>query len=172
MREPIDLPSDTQPLDIDMHMVWRQGDAKVEADVKALWRRMSVLPEGIDADLRVEEIVSVAYHGETLVGVSTAFVRELEFLRHKFAMLRGTVAPEYRQHNIGRRLLAHSRIALEVWAREHPEAEIAGCAGVIQNPKLVEKPRKPTSPVGAFVLVGYTDKDEQIRVSWFDHVRV
>jgi len=47
-----------------------------------------------------------------------------------------------------------------------------GVAGVIQNPVLVGKPRTPTSPVGAFTLVGYTPEGEQIRVAWFDHARV
>jgi GNAT superfamily N-acetyltransferase len=172
MHEPPAHLVDTGPLDVAIRHVWRQTDAAIEADAKALWRRLSVLPEGVDADLRADEIVSAAYVGDVLAGVTTAFVRELEFLRHRFYMFRGLVAPEFRKHNIGRRLLAHAREVLEAWAREHPEEGVAGIAGVIQNPVLVDRPRMPTSPVGAFTLVGYTDNGEQIRVAWFDHVRV
>jgi GNAT superfamily N-acetyltransferase len=172
MQEPPPNLIDNGPLDVDMKPAWRKADPGIEADAKALWRRLSVLPEGVDMDLRAEEIVVAAYVGEELAGVSTAFIRPIEFLRHRFAMLRGMVAPEFRMHNIGRRLVFHSRLVLEEWAREHPEEGVMGVAGVLQNRGLVEKPRLPTSPVGAFTLVGYTDAGEQIRVAWFDHVRV
>lgn len=162
----------TEPLDIELLTAWKRADAAIEADAKALWRRLSVLPEGADADLRADEIVVAAYVGGTLAGVSTAFVRELEFLRHRFAMLRGLVAPEFRKHNIGRMLLGRSREVLEQWSRDHPDEAVMGVAGVIQNPALVAKERPPTSPVGAFTLVGYTQEGEQIRVAWFDHARV
>lgn len=172
MREPPAHLVDTGPLDVVIRTAWKRADPVIETDAKALWRRLSVLPEGVDADLRADEIVSAAYVGDALAGVSTAFVRELEFLRHRFYMFRGLVAPEFRKHNIGRRLLANVRDVLEPWARDHPEEGIMGIAGVIQNPVLVERPRLPTSPVGAFTLVGYTDSGEQIRVAWFDHARV
>lgn len=51
MREPPANLVDNGPLDVAMRKAWRQADPAIEADAKALWRRLSVLPEGVDADL-------------------------------------------------------------------------------------------------------------------------
>lgn len=172
MREPPAHLLDTGPLRVEMRTVWKKSDADVETDAKALWRRLSVLPEGVDADLRIDEMVCAAYVEGALAAVATAFVREVEFLRHRFAMLRGLVAPEYRRHNVGRRVLAHSFIVLDRWSREHPEEAVMGVAGVLQSPILAEKATMASSPIGGFTLAGYTDRGEQIRVAWFDHARI
>src|SRR5258706_8330842 len=101
--------------EIELRTVWRTGDAAVKADVKALWHRLNILPGDVDADTRADEIVCAAYCGDVLAGVSTAFIRELEFLHHRFAMLRGVVAPEFRQQHLGGRLLVQSRSIMENW---------------------------------------------------------
>jgi len=158
--------------EIELRTVWRQDDAAIKADVKALWRRLSILPGGVDAETRADEIVCAAYCDGVLAGVSTAFIRELEFLRQRFAMLRGVVAPEFRRQHLGGRLLVQSRDVLERWSREQPGERVMGVAAVVQSPNLLSKPRKAVSPLGGFVLVGYTQQGEQIRVAWFDHAYV
>ncbi|MBI1260337.1 MAG: hypothetical protein GC184_01295 [Rhizobiales bacterium] len=162
----------TPSIDVDIRIAWKKADPDIMADARDLWRRLSVLPETGDVDFRADEIVVAAYVGDRLAGVATAFVRELEFLRHKFFMLRGLVSPDFRQHQLARLMLAHSYGVLKQWSMDHPEEKVMGAAGVLQSSALTAKKRPPSSPVGAFVLMGYTPTGEQIRVSWFDHVVV
>ncbi|MGH7023794.1 MAG: hypothetical protein ACREEB_09410 [Caulobacteraceae bacterium] len=154
---------------------WRARDQAVEADAKELWRQLSVLPEGVDPDLRAEEILSLAYVDDTLAAVSTAFIREIEFLKARFAMLRCIVAPAWRHHNIARVITGHSKGVLEAWSQAHPEERVMGMAGVVQNAEILRNPNiggLPIWPTSGLTLVGYTPKGEQIRVAWFEHARV
>lgn len=162
----------TKELGVEWRTAWRLADPKIEADAKALWRRLSVLPEGVDPDLRADELVSAAYVGDQLVAVSTAFIREIEFLRRRFAMFRCVVAPEFRRHSVSRKISGHSREVLEKWSFDRPEEEVMGMATVVQNDEIKAKPRGAIWRSSGLTLVGYTNDGEEIRVAWFDHARV
>lgn len=60
---------------------------------------------------------------------------------------------------------------VETYALAHPEENIAGLAAVVSSPVLGARPNPYPNGAG-FVLIGYTPKGEQVRVSWFDHYRV
>jgi GNAT superfamily N-acetyltransferase len=162
----------TPELGVEWRPAWRLRDAAIEADAKALWRRLALLPDGIDPDLRADELVCAAYVDGDLVAAATAFVREIEFLRARFAMLRVSVAPDYRRHAVSRRMSGLAREVLEKWSFDHPEAEVMGMATVVQNADIAAKPRGAIWRSSGLVLVGYTDAGEQVRVAWFDHARV
>ena len=159
-------------LGIELRVGWRKSDPAIEADAKALWARLGVLPGGIDPDLRADEIVTAGYVDCELAAVSTAFVRELPFLRQRFAMLRILVAPEFRLHSISRLVSGHDRKVLEEWALAHPEENCAGLATVHQADKRNQRKSRPVKRASGLTLVGYTPEDEKIFVAWFDHVRV
>ena len=162
----------TGELGIEWRTAWLKKDPTIEADAKALWRRLSVLPGGVDPDLRAEELVSAAYAGDQLAAVSTAFVRPLEFLRQRFAMFRCVVAPEFRRHSVARKIAGHSRGVLEQWSYDHPEEAVMGMATVVQNADIQAKSRGAIWRSSGLALVGYSAEGEEIRVAWFDHARV
>jgi hypothetical protein len=156
----------------ELRVGWKRADPAIEADAKALWARLAVLPGGIDPYLRADEIVSAGYVDDQLASVTTAFVRDLPFLRQKFAMLRVLVAPEFRLHSISRLISSHSRDVLEQWSEEHPEEAVAGMATVHQADLRNNRKSRPVKRGSRMVLVGYTTEGEKILVAWFDHVRV
>lgn len=163
---------DTAELGVRWVVGWRERDEALQSDARALWRELSVLPEGVDPDLRAEEIVSAAYVEDSLVAVSTAFIREIEFLKARFAMFRCVVAPAFRRHTLARVVAGHSRGVLEAWSYEHPEERVSGMGAVVQNADILNSPRRPIFRTSGLTLVGYTPKGEQIRVAWFNHARV
>jgi hypothetical protein len=172
MREQTPILDGTAALGVEWRSGWLAADPAIEADAKALWRRLSLLPAGVDPDLRAGEIVSAAYVDGALAAVSTAFVREIDFLRARFAMFRCVVAPEFRRHSVARKIAGHSREVLEQWSYDHQGEGVLGMATVVQSEDLVGKPRRAIWRTSGLALVGYTDDGEQIRVAWFDHAQV
>lgn len=173
MREPRPPILDgTGELGVEWRDGWLKKDPAIEADAKALWRRLALLPEGVDPDLRADEIICAAYVGDAMASVATAFVREIEFLKARFAMFRCVVAPEFRRHSVSRQIARVAREILEKWSFDHPDVDVAGMATVVQSREIAGKPRGAVWRSSGLVLVGYTPADEQIRVAWFDHARV
>ena len=76
---------------------WRLHDPVIEAEAEDLWRRLKVLPRGVDPKRRAKEIVATAYVDGRMAGVATAVVENVALVRQRFAMWRCAVAPESRR---------------------------------------------------------------------------
>lgn len=159
-------------LGVSWRPAWRLGDPQIEADARAFWARLGALPEGVDPDLRADELVCLAYAGGEVIAAATAFVRPIEFLRAKFAMFRCSVDPHRRMHNVAVVCTGVAREILEAWAAAHPEEEVKGMATILQNQDMLAQSRGAIWRTSGLTLVGYTAADEQIRVAWFEGVRV
>jgi len=158
---------------------WPSADEKTREDLKAMWARLRVLPPGADADERAAQICVVGRVDGQLAAVSTAEITLMPRLKHRFAMVRAMVHPGYRSAEAILGLIRATHAALEDWSAANPDAAVAGLAVAIENPQLAEMLRYPglamregDPPWSGLVLVGYTGKGEQIRVSWFRHARV
>ena len=164
---------------IEFRSVWNDPPSWVRADVKALWLRLNALPGGVDLDQRAAQVCIVGYKNDTLVAVCTAELTLLPRLGHRFAMIRTLVAPEHRTFHSMWALVRSAYGRLEGWSRRNPLQKIMGVGAIVQSPELDPLARRPAWPVRAgdsmnsgLILIGYTDRGEQIRVAWFDHARV
>lgn len=157
---------------IEVRPVWPRADAAVREDVMALWRRLGALPADVDPEARADELCAVAYVDGEPAGASTAVIAPLAPLRARFAMVRVFVAPEFRRMGLNNRLTAIGQAALERWSLDHPQDQLAGRASIIQSELLASGYRPATHPQTGSTMVGYTNKDEPIRVAWFAHARV
>ena len=92
MREPHPLVTQAIEAGVEARVGWKLADPTIEQDARALWTRLAVLPAKVDMDQRAGEIVAIAYVDGEAAGVATAFIREIEFLRARFAMFRCAVA--------------------------------------------------------------------------------
>ena len=159
-------------VDLELRPAWRRGDQTIEADAIAFWRRLGILPPGVEPQARAKELVAVAYKDDRLVAVTTATLKRLDFLRARFAMLRGAVDPAHRRTRTGWALGLYTRDLMEQWSYDHPDERVAGLAAIIEAPELVALERQPFWPTTKFGLVGYTEAGRQIRVSWFEQFRL
>lgn len=157
---------------IEFREAWRRDDPRIEADAIAFWRRLNLLPRGASPEARVKELIAVAYHEGRIIGLMTASVEWIPFLRAKLAMTRGAIDPAFRRRRIGRMLMLVSRPIVENWSREHPGEGIAGLGGVIQAPELSHRARWPHTPLLRYFLAGFTKEGHQFRVSWFEDFRL
>jgi len=160
-------------------VVWPDPDATTRDEVKGLWERLRMLPPGAQADERAAQLCIVGRVDGQLAAVSTAEITLMPRLRHRLAMVRAMVHPGYRSVEAILGLIRSTHATLEAWSAAHPEAGVMGLAVVLENRQLAEMLRYPglamregDPPWSGLVLIGYTDKNEQIRVSWFRHARV
>ena len=157
--------------------VWPDPGPSVRAEAQALWARLGVLPPGVDPEARAAQLCVVGHAKGRLIAVSSAEVAYLPILRQRFAMLRVFVDPEVRSGDVLRRLARSAHARLEDWSSANPGERVMGMGAVFENPRLgkvlpVWRMRPGDSPMSGLVLVGYTERGEQIRVSWFKHARL
>jgi hypothetical protein len=157
---------------LDIRPGWRADDAELEADAIAFWQRLGLLPSQIDPRARAKEIVLGAYKDKRLVGVATAIVGSIEFLRARFAFLRAAVDPELRRGHAAATMAYHARELLERWSAEHPEERLAGLGATVESRQLAELAREPYWPGTRLMLARFLPDGRQVRISWFSHYRV
>ncbi|MGH7022922.1 MAG: hypothetical protein ACREEB_04925 [Caulobacteraceae bacterium] len=156
----------------DLRVGWRRADPVLQADAKAIWTRLGILPPGVDPEERGGQIVAVAYVGEEVAAVSTAIPRDLPFVRARFAMYRCLVAPEFRLLQLSRLMSVHAYRVLGQWSLEHPEEAVKGMAFVQEASMRNQRLERAVKRGSHGVLAGYTAKGEKLFVAWFEHARV
>ncbi|HTU11394.1 MAG TPA: hypothetical protein VMG08_10915 [Allosphingosinicella sp.] len=155
----------------DVRVAWRRDDEGIEADAIAFWARLSLLPEGVDPAVRAKEIVAGAYRDGELVGLATAAIEHVTFLKATMAVLRAATAPDHRRTGVQRALAGPVHAALSDWAAANAEVGLAGIIGFVDASELGDFLRVPVWPASGLEVIGYTPENRQIRVRWFDHFR-
>ncbi|MDB5482389.1 MAG: hypothetical protein JWO83_3442 [Caulobacteraceae bacterium] len=159
--------------------VWPDPDRGVREEVKAFWAKLGVLPPGVSGEERAAQLCVVGHVRGRLAAVSSAEIADFNPLRQRFAMFRALIAPEHRSLPAIWGLARAAHAQLEAWSLAHPEEEVMGMAAIIENPAILKLkgppawPMRPGDPpMSGLVLMGYTERNEQVRVSWFNHARV
>lgn len=159
------------PFGFEVRIAWRRDDPAIAADAIDFWTRNDLLPEGVDPAARAKELIAAAYKDGKLAAVATATLDEIDFLRARFAIIRGATDPEFRRSHAQLSLSVPSREALHAWAREHPEEKYAGGIVFVDRSEWGDFTRIPVWPESELGLVGYDQHGRQIRVRWFEDFR-
>lgn len=164
---------------VEFRFVWPDPPAAVRADVIALWHRLDALPPRVDTDRRAGEVCVVGYKDGALVAICSTELTMAPRLAQRFAMIRVLVAPEHRSFHMMWALIRVVYDCLSAWSLRTPQEKIMGLGAIIQAPSLGPLARRPAWPIhpgdpmnSGLVLIGHTERGEQIRVAWFDHARV
>jgi hypothetical protein len=163
---PADLPA------VEVRKAWRRDDPVIQADAIAYWQRLGLLPEGVSPEARAKELVAVAYSEGQLISVVTASIEYADFLRARFAVLRGSTDPSQRRKRAQQALAEPSREALESWALDHPEEELAGALAVVSRSEWGPFVDMPVWPSSRLMVFSHLPDGRQIRGRWFDHYRL
>ena len=169
-RPAAEVPWDVPALDV--RKAWRLNDPAVEADAIAYWQRLNLLPEGVTPEARAKELVAAAYSEGQLIAVVTATVEYVDFLRARFAVVRGSTDPDHRRKRAQQALAEPSREALEEWALAHPQEELAGAVAVVSRSEWGPFVDVPVWPANQLMVFSQTPDGRQIRGRWFDHYRL
>tara|TARA_R110000868_G_scaffold207948_3_gene457072 strand:- start:8020 stop:8502 length:483 start_codon:yes stop_codon:yes gene_type:complete len=147
---------------------WQRNDPKLEADAIAMWSDMGVLHPSVSPEQRAKQLVTLAYVGDRLIGITTAEVSRHEPVRQNIAFMRLLLRPETERQGIAVPITIAMRETLREWSAANPAAQIAGC-GIIITAKGYGA--QPVLPAG-LALAGYTPEGLQIRLYWWDHFRL
>ena len=172
MAEGDDRPRDERWPDIEVRIAWRRDDPAIEADAIDFWTRLALLPPEVRPEQRAKELIAAAYMHGRLIAVSTATIEWIDFLRARFAVVRGATDPEHRRSRAQLALAVPSREALQRWAIDHPEEKLAGGLAVVERAEWGDFASLPVWPESELMVVGHTADGRQIRAAWFDHFRL
>lgn len=154
--------------DIRYVTAWKQGDARLEGDVMAMWRDMGLMPQGGRPEERLRELVVLAYKGERLVGITSADVKPYAPLRQRFAFMRLLMRAEAAGSGLAVSLTVQLREVLRRWAFDNPQEQLAGYGAVIGEKVYMADPVLASG----LTVVGYTPEGHQVRIFWWDHFRI
>jgi hypothetical protein len=147
---------------------WRRNDPQIERDAVAMWNEMRILPPNVRPEDRARELVSVAYAGDRIVGITTATLQTYQPVRQRFAFIRILMRPEAEKSGVSVPLTVACREELREWSVANPQEQVAGYAAIIT---AAGYGAKPVLPAG-LTVVGYTPDGHQIRLYWWDHFRL
>lgn len=150
---------------------WQEQNAKFEADAIDFWQHHEILSAGGDGSERASQLAAVAYDGDSLVGVTTAFIDLYPPLGEKLSFYRLLIHPDRRGEDIMVPMVMATFHAIQAWSKEHPEAEVSGFGSVRQSTHLSANFKSPYARTTGAVLIGYAPNGGQVRVRWFDHFR-
>lgn len=148
---------------------WKKDDPKLKADALRIWSDPGVLPRETNLEERMKQLAVVAYEDNVLAGLATLNVQIFPQLKQKFAFFRGYVMPDFRLREMGRDMVVETYKRIETYAAAHPEEKLAGMMAVVQIPNVGDNPQGKKIKM---TLIGYTNDNQQVRLSWFDHFRV
>lgn len=152
--------------------VWQKEDQSIAQSVVDLWTKNKILPADVAPEERVKEICGLAYDGNEVVGVTTCTIRYMGQLRSHAAFVRCFIEPGHRAHSTGRNLTAETKIYLSDWSEANPELQVRGMAVVVQSAIIKAMPRfgVPVWNKTKLFVIGFTEDDDQVRFTWFDHI--
>jgi hypothetical protein len=152
---------------------WRRADAAIERDVTAFWAAENILPRDTDPAQRLSELCMAGYVGEQLAAVSTAVIRDVDFLGCKLAMFRCSVGQAWKRNYLALAIQAHSRELLEEWSLANPDEAVMGMGTVTQTRVAQDRAVIPAVfPAAHLHFIGWTANNEPMRVAWFAHATV
>ncbi len=106
---------------------WQRNDPKLEADAIAMWTELGVLHPSVRPEQRAKQLVTLAYAGDKLIGITTAEVKLHEPVRQKIAFMRLLIRPEFERQGLAVPITIVMRETLREWSAANPAAQVAGC---------------------------------------------
>ena len=153
---------------------WKNPDPALATRIQKFWDLEVPLPPDVDPAVRLKEVCAVALERDRVVGLTTALVGHYEPLRCNFAFYRCAVATDYRRGNVATHLTFESFKFLSQWSEVNQHLHVKGLLAVIQAEPLRKFQEQPIWEYRGkrMYFVGYAPAGHQVRVAWFDRVRL
>ena len=147
--------------------VWQKPSVNHKAKVREFWLREKVVAED-QIRLRSEQLVCLMTdEQDEIVGVTTAYEEQVDFLRHKMVMFRQYIAPGARNAWVPYELARESIDILEGYYNDAKDGPL-GIMTIIENDRMLKK-NYAVWPRINLVYVGSTARGQHIRVRYFKH---
>jgi hypothetical protein len=148
--------------------VWEKNNLAVQRDAIAAWQAAGDRLGNLTSEARAHTLCVVGYDGSTLCATSTCQIRYMPQVRENMAFIQVFIVPDFRQKGLVIPLAQAFHATMSCYALEHPELKIGGTAARIVVKGTSDKPAGNTG----MVLMGYSLRNEPLRVRWFDHYQL
>lgn len=152
--------------EIAMLDVWKDKSPTLINEIVTTWEDAKVLPSGVDAQARAQEVVMIVRNSKGIIGITTAKKMHYEPLRNEVYFMRGFIVPSFRIPGLFVKMISSTLERLEQDFREHQsEQKPIGVIAEVENPRL--KQANVTRLVSGMTLLGFTKKHNPIYVHYF-----
>lgn len=157
-------------------VVWQQVDDDLRREVVDFWLKQGALPNEQAGHERADQLLTVCRdQNGSLVGVSTAVVRDISQLGFPCYYYRLFVNPRYRLAYLTSELIDKGFTALKQGFRAGENPEVLGIYMEIQNPKIMKAINHLVFRRirgHELIYIGKTEAGNHIRVCYFDEARL
>ena len=159
-------------MSVEILPVWKRVGPELQAEIARYWIENGAMTDQSRAADRAAEVVCIARDGERIVGVTTAYPRIVPMLRQPMYYLRMHIATAARNQALSIPFVKDSFAEIE---RQELARDTPMCIGVIlqlQNERLARHYDEAYWWQSKFVYAGISRDGQQIRVRYFDGVRL
>lgn len=149
-------------------IAWKKDDEKIIKDACDLWKEMGALKDPEAGKARAKSLCVVAYHGETLVAVSTVFASMLQQVYSRVFFFRCVVRPKYRRRNIATKMAMRCDTITEEWSQQNPAAKAMAFVIRVETNALTMKCYEPIWNK-KLNFMGYSNEGLPLYIRWYPH---
>jgi hypothetical protein len=152
--------------------VWKRADPELAAELARYWIENGAMLDVDKAAERAAQVVCIGRDEGRIVGVTTAYPRIVPMLRQPMYYLRMHIAPQARNQELS---IPFVNASFDEVERQELAKEKPTCLGVIlqlQNERLAAHYNEAYWWQSKFVFAGYSRDNQQIRVRYFEGVRL
>ena len=156
------------PENIRLHLQWQSGNPDIAGKVLHFWEKLDVLPQGVNPNERVKELVYCALNGnEEIVGVTSAVHSTCPFINLPMMFIRFLVHPDYRGQRIGHELMLATILFFEAQSKDGEYWGAKGIATLGVNKSLVNHYQDTIIKEWGTVFIGDLESGERVRIRYF-----
>lgn len=122
--------------EISFKAAWEKSDPQLKREARAFWQGLGTAITSEEIEERLPQLCALAYDGNKVIAVSTAYRFPFPRLRSHFAYYRTAVADGYRRQRVAARLCSFSHATIQEWQKAHPEEKMQGLFIILQAPEF------------------------------------
>jgi hypothetical protein len=153
--------------------VWNQMTPELEAELAEFWIKNGAMLDANKATERAKQVVCLVRSEQgAIAGVSTAYPRIVPLLRQPMYYYRNFIAEEFRGRHLSIPFLRKSKAVLQEYSLALPQPLCIGVIIEMANKRLEAHYDQAYWHQTGFTFMGYSKDGLQLRVSYFDGVRL
>lgn len=175
----VEIPSTAEIKTIDAskiryETVWKKDDFKyVTEGVVRLWDdQTGGQMSHFTKQQRLKNVCVVAYDRNEVIAVSTISLEDHQGLWCKVGFFQCLVHKDYQRKGVAKQLALLCKNVLADYSKEHPDEQIQAMGMKLSASLLGERSKRPFWPELGMSVIGYNEYNMQIRIAWFDHIRL
>ena len=153
--------------------VWKQLTPELKQELLDFWKSNKAIGDEEKAARRADQAVCISRDKDGAIGaVATAIVRVLPRLRQPMYYYRHFFSEPMRGQKLTKPFVKEAKKILQEYNASLPKPEALGLLVELESKLLDEHYKRAFDPDTGFTFIGYSPRQMQLRVSYFEEVRL